>query len=113
LDILDHVRLRLEKKCGVKDWSPHEYLHFFQKTPVNGPNTISLYRQLKESCPLESDFDSSEESEIRWNFEKFLIDRRGSVRYRFKSGAWNGGSYLTYYIKKLLDERDPWIEYLD
>jgi glutathione peroxidase len=113
--IHDHIRLRLEKKCGVIDWTPHEYLHFFKKGRVNGPQTISLYKQLKESCPLESDLDSSEEreSKIRWNFEKFLIARNGSVRYRFSPDAWDGGDYLTYNIKSLLDEPNPFVEYLD
>ena len=38
----------------------------------------SLYHFLKEQQPLETD-----ENEIRWNFEKFLINRNGNVVKRY------------------------------
>lgn len=46
-----------------------------QKQDVNGPNRSALYRELVGTGP-----------DIKWNFEKFLVARDGSVR-RFPSSA--------------------------
>ena len=50
----------------------------FEKIEVNGDNANPLYKYLKLSLPLESD-----KNDIRWNFEKFLIDRNGNPVKRF------------------------------
>lgn len=49
----------------------------FQKIEVNGKNTHPLYKLLKEQLPLEG------KNDIRWNFEKFLIDKSGKPIKRF------------------------------
>lgn len=33
-------------------------------------------------------YDPIRISDITWNFEKFLIDKKGHVRYRFHPTAW-------------------------
>jgi glutathione peroxidase len=43
----------------------------FAKTDVNGPSAHPLYGALKKAAGNESD--------ISWNFEKFLVDRAGKV----------------------------------
>jgi glutathione peroxidase len=42
-----------------------------KKADVNGPNAQPLYGALKKA--------SGNESDISWNFEKFLVDRTGKV----------------------------------
>ena len=50
----------------------------FAKIDVNGQNVHPLYQFLKHSAPgiLGS-------TAVKWNFTKFLIDRKGFVRNRF------------------------------
>lgn len=52
----------------------------FSKIKVNSSDAIPLYKYLKEQMRL-----SSLTKNIKWNFEKFLIDRKGNVRYRIES----------------------------
>ncbi|RHZ82720.1 hypothetical protein Glove_104g21 [Diversispora epigaea] len=47
----------------------------FQKTNVKGSDASPIYQFLKSHNP----------GEIQWNFEKFVIDRKGNVRGRYKS----------------------------
>ena len=48
----------------------------FAKIDVNGPEADPLYRSLKGA--------TEDKADIRWNFEKFLIDRNGNVVARFE-----------------------------
>jgi glutathione peroxidase len=50
----------------------------FSKIDVNGPTTHPLYRMLKQSRP-----GLLGTRRIKWNFTKFLVDRRGKVVARF------------------------------
>ena len=49
----------------------------FDKIEVNGDETNPLYRYLKEALPLDG------KNDIRWNFEKFLINKNGIPVKRF------------------------------
>lgn len=49
----------------------------FEKIEVNGKNTHPLYVFLKEQQPLDG------KNDIRWNFEKFLVDKTGKVVKRY------------------------------
>jgi glutathione peroxidase len=51
----------------------------FDKIEVNGENANPLYKYLKEAAPEDKG------TEIRWNFTKFLVDRKGNVVKRFDS----------------------------
>jgi glutathione peroxidase len=50
----------------------------FSKIEVNGDGACELYRLLKAAQPGHGD-----NSDITWNFEKFLVDRDGNVVRRF------------------------------
>lgn len=50
----------------------------FAKGPVTGDSIQPVYRYLTQEAAPEGP-----EGEISWNFEKFLVDREGNVRYRF------------------------------
>ena len=56
----------------------HVNFPMFAKIEVNGDGASELYRWLKAEQPLE---DGS--ADIRWNFEKFLVDGHDKVVARF------------------------------
>lgn len=49
----------------------------FEKIEVNGDNAHPLYVFLKLQQPIDG------KNDIRWNFEKFLIDKKGNVVKRY------------------------------
>jgi glutathione peroxidase len=61
-----------EKNYGVN-------FQMFDKIDVNGTDANPLYVYLKEAAPEEKGAD------IKWNFSKFLVDRKGNVVKRFDS----------------------------
>jgi len=50
----------------------------FKKLKVNGPERHELYKYLLANNPVSS-------NRIKWNFEKFLIDRDGNIVNRYIS----------------------------
>ena len=73
----------------------------FSKVEVNGENAIELYKWLTANTKFEGfgispmgvmlsgvvkkfDKDYKENSSIKWNFTKFLIDRNGEIVARFE-----------------------------
>jgi glutathione peroxidase len=63
-----------------------------EKIEVNGPNEHPLYTYLKKYCPspwvtfAPKDrlfYDDFKVNDIRWNFEKFLIDQNGKPVMRY------------------------------
>jgi glutathione peroxidase len=68
----------------------------FDKIDVNGKKEIPLYRYLKQTCPPPIEkFDEMKnlaytpyrKNDIRWNFEKFLVDRKGKAVMRISAGT--------------------------
>lgn len=55
----------------------------FHKVEVNGDNEHPLYHWLK----TQNVSDSTANTDIKWNFTKFLVDRSGSVVKRFEPGV--------------------------
>nr|CAG8553358.1 6852_t:CDS:2 [Entrophospora candida] len=55
----------------------HVTFPLFAKIDVNGESTSPVYEFLKSKLP----------GDIKWNFEKFLIDRQGNVVKRYVSEA--------------------------
>ena len=49
-----------------------------EKIEVNGPGRHSLYAELVKTADAEGT-----SGDIRWNFEKFLVNRNGDVVARF------------------------------
>lgn len=75
-----------------------------KKSDVNGPNELPLYTWLKsqkgfagfqehqykallEKMFSENDPDWASKPDIKWNFTKFIIDRKGNVAERFEPTA--------------------------
>ena len=50
----------------------------FEKIDVNGPNRHPLYDELTQTADAEG-----HDGDIRWNFEKFLVDPKGNVVARY------------------------------
>ncbi len=48
----------------------------FSKIEVNGEGAAPLYKWLKVNAP-------GDDADITWNFEKFLVDRAGTVVARW------------------------------
>ena len=65
----------IEKFCTVKY---NVTFPLFEKIKVNGDEAHPLYQFLKSSLPLET-----AKNDIRWNFEKFLIDKSGKPVKRY------------------------------
>jgi len=82
----------------------------FSKIEVNGDDAIDLYKYLKEVKPNDEEpgkenhkpslLDKITSSKIKWNFTKFLIDRKGNVFGRY--GSKVTPEDLDSVIKKLL-----------
>ena len=89
----------------------------FAKVEVNGENAIPLYRWLQDNSQFNGfgkgamslvlrpvakrmDADYKNNSKIKWNFTKFLIDREGNVKERFEPTA--DMAFVEDRIKELL-----------
>lgn len=82
----------------IKEFCTRNYKVSFllgEKIEVNGPNEHSIYNFLKSRAPgiLGS-------KRIKWNFTKFLIDRKGEVYKRF--APYVNPSQISPYIEKLI-----------
>ncbi|CAI9739316.1 Glutathione peroxidase 6 [Octopus vulgaris] len=85
----------------------------FQKTDVNGKKENGLFTYLKSYCPSpKQDFAFVERlhykpmsaNDIRWNFEKFLINRKGKPVMRFATAVLP--DEIRPYIVHLLEEKE-------
>ena len=50
----------------------------FEKIDVNGKHTSPVWQKLKEAFP----------GKVKWNFEKFLVDREGIPIKRYLTKTW-------------------------
>ena len=71
----------------------------FSKISVKGDDIHPLYRFL-----TSKETDSRFAGDIRWNFDKFLVDRRGKVVARFEPKQDPLGEQVTGALEKLLAE---------
>lgn len=69
----------------------------FDKIKLLGNQKSSLYELLINS-------DNVEKGDVKWNFEKFLIDKKGNIRARFRSKVKPESEEITKEIEKLLNE---------
>jgi glutathione peroxidase-family protein len=54
-----------------------------EKCEVNGPNTHPVLANLKEQRPTGGLLGMLSFNRIKWNYEKFLVDREGRVVQRY------------------------------
>ncbi len=69
----------------------------YAKVHAIGEEKSPIYRFLTEAV-------DSEEAEVKWNFEKFLISREGKVVGRFRSAVKPESEELTVAIEKELEQ---------
>lgn len=84
----------------IKQFCKLEYgvdFPMFSKVSVKGEDQSELFNYL--TTQPNPDFDG----EIKWNFEKFLIDENGSLKRRFRSDVKPESEELINAIKKELD----------
>lgn len=65
----------------IKDFVHQNFdvqFQMFSKVNVNGPNADPIFTFLKEK---------TDNRDIKWNFEKFLIDREGKVYKRYDTNV--------------------------
>ena len=108
LEILDFPCNQFGNQAPGTDDEIHEFCTFkyhttfeqYKKIDVNGENESPLFKYLKEQKGFEGfpglqgkllipivksmDPDYKNNSNIKWNFTKFLIDREGNVLERFE-----------------------------
>ena len=96
--------------AGQEPGSPDEIAEFcstnygvtfpvFEKIDVNGPDRHPIYADLVEVADA-----SGHTGDIRWNFEKFLIDRDGSVLARFEPTVDPEDDAVTTAITEALEQ---------
>ncbi|KAB7497711.1 hypothetical protein Anas_06159 [Armadillidium nasatum] len=87
-------------------------LTYFEKIDVNGDNEHPIYTFLKAYCPYtDSVFEVSENlfyspqrvSDVRWNWEKFLITKEGKPYKRYNANTMDP-AYLEDDIAYLLSQ---------
>ena len=69
----------------------------FASSPVTGSNKQPVYKFLTNSSAYQA-----MRGEVRWNFEKFLVDRKGQVIARYPSAVSPNHPQLLDDIEKLL-----------
>ena len=105
--ILRHVR-------PGKGFEPNFVL--LQKADVVGPKAQPLFRYIRLNKPIHDDRDHEADmdeptttptlfsaTDVLWNFEKAIIDRKGKVRYRFVPATQPKD--IVKYIEELLAEQ--------
>lgn len=68
------------------------------KINVNGDNAAPLYSYL-----TSKKVEIEDQGEVKWNFEKFLLDREGNVIARFRSADEPDGEKMLNAIKQALE----------
>lgn len=71
----------------------------FAKNPVTGDQKQPLFKLLTEEVPEEL------QGGVKWNFEKFLIGRDGTLKARFGSFTTPMSMKLTEKLEELLNEK--------
>ncbi len=87
--------------AALKDFAQKEYgvtFPLFEKAPVTGGDIQEVYAFLTEKKP------GWLFKEVAWNFEKFLINRRGEVIERWSSVTKPSSDTITKAITKALNE---------
>lgn len=87
--------------ADIKEFCSENYqvtFPMFSKISVVSPNRHPLYDFLVTNSDKPT-------TEIEWNFTKFLVDRKGKVRYRFPSKTTPDSAEVVAKINELLAEK--------
>ncbi|EFX69047.1 hypothetical protein DAPPUDRAFT_218103 [Daphnia pulex] len=85
-------------------------MKLFKKIDVNGDNEHPLFSYLKSCCPPTRDYFQEATklyytkirvNDIRWNFEKFLVNRQGVPVMRYDASA--NVTYMRQNIDQLVN----------
>lgn len=87
----DEIKTFCETKFNVE-------FPLFQKGPVTGDEIQPLFKYLTETANPKFD------GKIRWNFEKFIIDRNGQLIERYRSVTGPDSGRLVKVVEKALAE---------
>lgn len=68
----------------------------FEKISVKGDDTHPLYQYLTQESPYPG--------EIKWNFQKFLVDRKGQVIARYRPGMKPLAPQIVQDVQKALSD---------
>ncbi len=71
----------------------------FDKIDVNGPNASPLFKEL-----TTTDAKPKGAGKVSWNFEKFLINKKGDVVARFATSTTPDSKEVVQAIEKALSE---------
>lgn len=85
-------------EAGIENFCRVNYgitFPMFAKIDVNGANTHPLYTYLKQQAPGILGSEA-----IKWNFTKFLIDKKGKVVHRYAPST--SPQSIAHEIEKLL-----------
>ncbi len=88
-----------ESDVGMKDFCSRNYNATFpilKKGTILGKEKRELYKYLTEKTPKE------QQGDVAWNFEKFLVNKKGDVVARFKSSAKPMEKEITGAVEKAL-----------
>ncbi|MCX7797705.1 MAG: glutathione peroxidase [Melioribacter sp.] len=86
----------------IKEFCSKKYkvtFKLFDKIKILGEEKSELYKRLTNS-------DNVEKGDVKWNFEKFLIDKKGIIKARFRSTVEPESKKITEVIETLLNEKE-------
>jgi glutathione peroxidase len=89
----------IKKFCDLKTGQYKVSFPMFAKVSVKSSPKSEIYRELTEGK------DEKLKGEVAWNFEKFLVNKKGQVVERYKSAVTPMDSKLTSRIEELLAEK--------
>ncbi len=75
----------------------HTTFDLFEKISVKGEDQNPLYKYITQDSPFKGD--------VKWNFQKYLVDRSGNIRARFMSAVDPMSKEVTGEVVKLLAEK--------
>ena len=87
----------------IKEFCTSKYdvtFDMFAKIKVNGKDACGLYKHLKSIAPKPKG-----EGDVSWNFEKFVLNRKGEVIGRYKPATKPDDPALGKQIEKALADK--------
>ena len=84
----------------IKNFCSSKYnvtFKLFDKIEVNGQNQSPLYEKLESNT-------NTDQGDVKWNFEKFLISKDGEIVARFRSKVTPESEEITGAIEKEMEK---------